>query len=299
MTKKCIISVFLVVAWALFASLFYKTIMLMLLFLIWKKHIFEMLPAWMQKWRMKPYWMLFFVCLWMAMPRYRIESNDRVRLVYLDKNGEAKHPPLTQYLINTLIPEEEIVNFGIRNLMIGRPVISMMGVGGTLIAQANQNIANGKIHNFFTPYGNLGMDNPMSCVYVQAFNEIFSYYIPSLERMGYHIDHRQIHLIGLSNGGSAIVAAMHSSHAKDFKSLTSISCNLEGLRKVPCRINLIGGGQDYSSRLMSSQANRLSKMGVHSGLFFVPEENHYILINRRNEIIEFLKQEMNLICVRE
>jgi hypothetical protein len=46
MTKKCIISVLLVVVWALFASLFYKTIMLMLLFLVWKKHIFEMLPAW-------------------------------------------------------------------------------------------------------------------------------------------------------------------------------------------------------------------------------------------------------------
>ena len=27
------------------------------------------------------------------------------------------------------------------------------------------------------------------------------------------------------------------------------------------------------------------------------EENHYILVNRRNEIIEFLKQEMNLTCV--
>ena len=130
-------------------------------------------------------------------------------------------------------------------------------------------------------------------------NEIFSYYIPSLERMGYHIDHRQIHLIGLSNGGSAIVATMHSSHAKDFKSLTSISCNLGGLRKVPCRINLIGGGQDQSSRLMPSQASRLSKMGVHGGLFFDPEENHYILVNRRNEIIEFLKQQMNLTCVRE
>ena len=128
MTKKCIISVLLVVAWALFASLFYKTIMLMLLFQVWKKHIFEMLPAWTQKWGMKPYWMLFFVCLWMAMPRYRIDSNDRVRLVYLDKNGDTEYPPLTQYLINTLIPEEEIVNFGIKNLMIARPVISMMAL---------------------------------------------------------------------------------------------------------------------------------------------------------------------------
>mgnify|MGYP004646378433 FL=1 len=57
--------------------------------------------------------------------------------------------------------------------MIARPVISMMGVGDTLIAQANQDIANGKIHNFFTPYDNLGIDNPMSGVYVQAFNEAF------------------------------------------------------------------------------------------------------------------------------
>ena len=73
------------------------------------------------------------------------------------------------YLINTLISEEEIVNIGIRNLMIGRPVISMMGVGGTLIAQANQDIANGKIHNFFTPYDNLGMDNPMSGVFFELY----------------------------------------------------------------------------------------------------------------------------------
>jgi len=35
---------------------------------------------------------------------------------------------------------------------------------------------------------------------------IFSFYIPALERMGYKIDHKQLHLVGLSNGGSAISA---------------------------------------------------------------------------------------------
>ena len=103
-------------AYSVVLSALYLPLMLMLLFLVWKKHIFEMLPAWTQKWGIRPYWMLFFVCLWMAMPRYLIESSDRVRLVYLDKNGENKHPPLTQYLINTLIPEKEIVNFGIRKI---------------------------------------------------------------------------------------------------------------------------------------------------------------------------------------
>lgn len=306
------------------------------------------------------------------MPRYRIDSGDRVRLVYLDDEGNAKHPPLLQYLINVLIPEEEVMNFGIHNL----PLARYAGIGSSLVRQANEDILTGKIHNFYSPYDNLGWENPMSGVYVQAFNdflgengkavyicnpkgdenvkwsknngfkyplvvfchgflgnwqlyqgvwndlnncivlsigtrgmngifgqsdinEIFSFYIPGLERMGYHIGRRQIHLIGLSNGGTAIVAAMHSPHAKDFKSLTSVSCNLGGLRWVPCQVNLIGGGKDNSSRLMPSQAARLSKMGVDVGLFFKPEENHFIMVNKRNEMIEFLKNRMNLKCVRE
>lgn len=103
--------------------------------------------------------------------------------------------------------------------------------------------------------------------------------------------------MGLSNGGSAIVAAMHSSHAKDFKSITTVSCNLSGLRKVSCQVNLIGGGKDNSSRLIPSQAAELKKMGVDVGLFFNPEENHFIMVNEREEIIDFLKERMNLKCV--
>ncbi len=372
MIKKCIFSVLLVVAWACLASQFYKTIMLMLLFLVWKKQVFEWLPLWMKRYGMKPYWALFVVCLWMAMPRYRINSGDRVRLVYLDEEGNAKHPPLGQYLMNTFFPEEEIMNFGIHNV----PLAKYAGIGSSLMRQADSDIANGKIRNFYHAYDNLGWENPMSGVYVQAFNdffggngravyicepkgdenvewskdngykyplvvfchgylgnwklyqgvwkdlnncivlsigtrgmdgifgqgdinEIFSYYVPALEHMGYHIDKRQIHLMGLSNGGTAIVAAMHSPHAKDFKSITTVSCNLDGLRKVPCQVNLVGGGEDNSSRLMPGQANRLRKMGVDVGLFFVPEENHFVMVNRRKEMVEFLKERMNLKCIRE
>lgn len=61
-----------------------------------EKQIFERLPLWMTKYGMMPYWMCFVLCLWMAMPRYRIDSGDRVRLVYLDEKGTAKHPPLLQ-----------------------------------------------------------------------------------------------------------------------------------------------------------------------------------------------------------
>ena len=45
---------------------------------------------------------------------------------------------------------------------------------------------------------------------------------------------------------------------------------------------------------MPSQAAQLRKMGVDVGLFFNPEENHFIFVNQRDEIIAFLKDRMNL-----
>lgn len=361
MTKKVILSVLIALIWLFVTTLFYKTIMLMLLFLVWKKQIFERLPLWMVRYGMKPYWVVFILCLWVAMPRYRIQSGDRVRLVYLDEEGNAKHPPIGQYLVNTLLPEEEVMNMGVHNDV---SLTKMMGIVGPIIQQVEDDKASGKIRNFYTPYRHLGLENPMSGVYVQAFNQffggngravyicnpkdwskerayplvvfchgflgnwqlyqgiwkdldncivlsigtrdwsglfgqdgidkIFSYYLPALERMGYQVDKQQLHLIGLSNGGTAVSAAMHSRHAKDFKSITSISSNLKGLRKVPCQVNLIGGGKDNSSRLMPSQAAQLKKKGVDVGLLFEPDENHFILVNQRDEIITFLKHCLNL-----
>lgn len=359
MTKRIILSILIAIAWLCVATLFYRILLLMLLFLVWRKPIFERLPSWAVRYGMKPYWVLFVFFLWIAMPRYRIHSADRVRLVYLDAEGNAKHPPLGQYLLNTLLPEEEVMNFGIHNALLGKSV----GIGGTLTRQLASDKASGKIDNFYTPYRRLGLENPMSGVYVQAFNqflggneraayicnpkgwnkekayplvvfchgylgnwqlyqgifkdldhcivlsigtrdmrgifghddidEIFTYYLPALERMGYHVDKQQLHLMGLSNGGTAINAAMHSSRAKNFKSLTSISCNLDGVQKVPCQVNLIGGGEDNSSRLMPSQASRLKRMGVNVGLLFEPDEDHFVLVNKRKEIIDFLKQRMD------
>lgn len=378
MTKKWIVTVFLVVAWACFATLFYKTLMVVFILRLWWKELkgwfadLDLLPERFRPYAAKALFSVLALCIWMGMPRWYIDSGDRVRLVYLDDKGETEHPPLLQYVANTLVPEEEVVNFGIRNVSVAK----FMGIGSSLMRQANDDATHGKIRNFLLPYDNLGTENPMSGVYAQAFHdilgtkeravyicepkgdanvtwskdngfkyplvvfchgylgnwklyqgvwkdlnncivlsigtpgldgifsqhdihEIFSYYIPALERMGYHIDHRQIHLMGLSNGGSAIASAMHSSHAKDFKSITSISCNLGSLKKVPCQVNLIGGGKDNSSRLMPSQASRLDRMGVDVSLFFVPEENHFLLVNRRKEMIEFLKDRMDLKCVRE
>ena len=364
MIKKTIISIILIIAWLFFATLFYKTVCIMLLFAVWRKTLLEKVPEQYRKWAGRGVWLVLIIVLWMAMPRYRINSSDRVRLLYIDKEGNTQHPPISHWLLSTLLPEEEIVNIGITGIRFTAPFIKDMGIGTSLINQAQDDIKHGKIGNFFKPYKHLGLENPISGVYTQVFNEkfgtnyksfylcepkhydeektyplvifchgylgnwqlyqglwkdldgaivasigthdmsgifspqdinsIFDLYIPLLERMGYQIDHRQIHLMGLSNGGSAIISAIHSNHAKDFKSMTTISCNLDGLRRVPCQVNFVGGGKDKSSNRMPAQHRELRKMGVDADIFFDADENHYIMVNKREEILAFLKKRMGI-----
>ena len=377
MKKRIFFTVLLLLAWIFFATLFYKTLIVMLLAMVWQGKIREKLPERIKPYGIKAIWACLVLTLFVAMPRYRINCGDRVRLVYLDENGEPKHSPISCYIVNTLIPEEEVVNLGIKNLQLVRPLLSGMGmhIGGTLVQQANHDIENGNTGNFFKPYNHLGLENPLSGVYPQFFNqmlgsndkavyicdpkgddnvewskdngfkypllvfchgylgnwqlyqgiwkdldncivlsigtrnlsgiftsgdikEIFDFYIPALERMGYNIDMEQLHLMGLSNGGSAIVSAMHSSYAKKFKSITTVSCNLEGLKRVPCQVNFIGGGKDNSSCRMPGQCRQLKSMSVDAGIYFKDDENHFILVNKREEIIDFLKDRMQLKCVR-
>lgn len=362
---KICITILLVIALFFVATLFYKTICVMLIVAIWRKNIAAKIPVKWRKWGMRGVWTILIVALWIGMPRYRINSVDRVRLLYLNNEGEAVHPPLVQYLLNTLLPEEEIVNFTVRTIRFTGPLVHQFGhLGFRLIDDAQKDFANGKMHNFLDPYDNLGLDNPMSACYSQTFNdvfgtnyktvylckpkhydesktyplvifchgylgnwqlyqgiwkdfdnaivlsidtrgmsgifnqghinEIFSYYIPMLERHGYHIDHHQIHLMGLSNGGTAISAAMHSSHAKDFKSITTISCNLDGLRRVPCQVSFVGGGKDGSAAREPAQCRQLKRMGVDADSFFDNDENHFIMVDRRGDMMKFLKRRMNL-----
>lgn len=377
MKKRIFFTVLLLLAWMFFYTLFYKTLVVLLIVLVWKGKIREKLPQAYRTYGITAIFACLVLTLWVAMPRYRIHSGDRVRMVYLDNQGNAKHSPLLYYIINTLIPEEEVVNMGVKNIGLVRPVLSLCGmhIGGSLVNQASEDCGNGKISNFFKPYHNLGMESPLSGIYPQFFNQmlgcndrsvyicepkgdavvlwskdngfkyplvvfchgylgnwklyqgiwkdldncivlsigtqnlsgiftqgdikdIFHFYIPALERMGYNIDKEQLHLIGLSNGGSAIESAMHSTYAKKFKSLTTISCNLEGLKWVKCQVNFVGGGKDHSSNRMPNQCRRLKAMGVDASIYFKEDENHFILVNKHTEIINFLNDRMQLKCVR-
>lgn len=90
MAKRFYFSIVVFIAWCLFATLFYKTLCVMLLCWVWRKDIDARMPEHMRRWGMKAVWGCQVAVLWIGMPRYRVHSGDRVRLVYLDDNGKAK-----------------------------------------------------------------------------------------------------------------------------------------------------------------------------------------------------------------
>ena len=76
----------LLIAWAFFTTLFYKTLIVMLIALVWQGKLRGKLPERVKPWGIKAMWTCLAITLWVAMPRYRINSSDRVRMVYLDEN---------------------------------------------------------------------------------------------------------------------------------------------------------------------------------------------------------------------
>ena len=78
-----------------------------------------------------------------------------------------------------------------------------------------------------------------------------------------------------------------------------MSCNLKDLKRVPCKVNFVGGGKDSSASLMPQQAERLTKMGVDAGIFFTEDENHFILVNQREKVLSFLRGRMGLTVGKE
>ena len=102
---KLILTTLLVVLFLLLASWFYRILVLILLARVWRERIKEVRP-----WAFKAVMWGMVVGLFVTLPRYRYDTYDRVRLIYQDKEGNPKLPPLTHWAFNALFPEEEICN---------------------------------------------------------------------------------------------------------------------------------------------------------------------------------------------
>ena len=122
-------------------------------------------------------------------------------------------------------------------------------------------------------------------------NALFTKQIPFLENLGYKVDKNNLHIMGLSNGGSAVNAA-YNGFSNKFKTITFISTGIHQTYPISSKVLLIGGGKDHSSGSLRGAYRTLKSNGTKTDLYWDDEETHFILVNQTDEIIDFLNRNM-------
>ena len=120
---------------------------------------------------------------------------------------------------------------------------------------------------------------------------LFSKQIPFLENMGYKVDKNQLHIIGLSNGGSAVNVA-YNEFSNKFKTITFISTGIYQTYPISSKVLLIGGGKDRSSGSLCGAYRKLKNNGTKAEFFWDNDETHFIMVNKADEIIDFLNKNL-------
>lgn len=116
-------------------------------------------------------------------------------------------------------------------------------------------------------------------------------YLPYLETEGFHVDKENLHLMGLSNGGTASNVALRS-FSNQFRTITYISTSCDVIKRSKAKVILIGGGKDASASGLPYAARRLRKNGTSVAILFDKDENHYMMVHQTDNIFEFLNKEI-------
>lgn len=140
----------------------------------------------------------------------------------------------------------------------------------------------------------IGTQNLSDIFNYQDINKVFIKYLPMLKDEGYSIEESRLHLIGLSNGGTASNVALRSFSSK-FQTITYISTSCDVIKQLETKVILFGGGKDASAAGLPSAARRLQKCGTMTALMFDENENHYMMVHQAEEMLEFLNKEMGLL----
>lgn len=136
----------------------------MLLALVWRKEIKAK-----KVWGYKAVMGVLLIVMLCVLPRYRYNTSDRVQLIYQDQNGNPEYPPITHYLVNVFLPEEDICNFGIWGTRIVPKVIPLTN---WILEEFNYDDEKGNISKFMRPYNRLNWNGlfMMSGTTSQVFN---------------------------------------------------------------------------------------------------------------------------------
>ena len=120
-------------------------------------------------------------------------------------------------------------------------------------------------------------------------NNLFKKQIPFLEKLGYKVDENHLHIIGLSNGGTATNIA-YNNFSDKFKTITFISTNINQTYPISSKVLFIGGGDDYFATSLPKAHRKLKKNGTPTDIFWDDKETHFIMVNKADEIINFLNK---------
>lgn len=138
----------------------------------------------------------------------------------------------------------------------------------------------------------VGTSDMSGCFRNKDIKDLFDHQIPFLERLGYNVDKQNLHLMGLSNGGTASNIACNCYSGK-FKSITYISTNVSSDKYVHSKVLIIAGGKDHCAPGIEGIAKKMKRNGVDVHLLFKPEETHFMLVTSQDECIAFLKEHIH------
>jgi poly(3-hydroxybutyrate) depolymerase len=127
----------------------------------------------------------------------------------------------------------------------------------------------------------------------QDINKVFTKYLPLLQAEGYGVDESRLHLVGLSNGGSASNVALQSFSSR-FQTISFISTSCNVIKSSQAKVILFGGGRDASAAGLPSVARQLQRCGTRTALMFDEHDNHYMMVHQSKEMLAFLNHEMGL-----
>ncbi len=167
---KIALTLLLVVLFFLTVSLEWHIILIMLLVLVWRQPVKKFLTSYWN-WGYVALWCVLGVAFIFSLPRYFALPSDRVRHYYVNKEGKTKLPPIHHWLLNAVLPEEELCNFGMKTARIAGP---MAGLGKGLMQNYEVEQQRGTLSKMLQPYRRLSnsFENPMSAAYVQGMNDV-------------------------------------------------------------------------------------------------------------------------------
>lgn len=164
---------------------FFLILLALVLFASWQYRLAcVLLAAWMNRQRLseklgqrgcRGLMMGLLMVIFIAVPNYF--QRGRTQLIYMNDKGGKATVPLSVYLLNAILPEEELMNYCMKATAILPPASLspvFKNLGSRFIRDAQHDIWNGMAWTFYAPYTRLSLQgsNPGSFAYAQAMNEM-------------------------------------------------------------------------------------------------------------------------------